>query len=720
MIPTRPRTPRRRGVRVATHARLLLLFVVCLMVLPRTACADDGYRLWLKYDAVADPEQLAEYCCQIQSVFAPASSPVLEKAQAELLRGLTGLLGQSVRRVGTIEGEGAVVVGTVGHPAIARLLSPNAVQLKPGGYVIRRLATGGREVLLIAGADDAGTLYGVFHFLRLLQTGQSLASLSVREEPVFDLRMLNHWDDLDGTNERGYAGVPIWKWDELPEVVDPRYEDYGRANASVGINATVLNNVNADARILRTDYLKKVARVADVLRPYGIAVYLSVNFGSPLEPQPGARGRLKSSIGHLKTTDPLDPDVRRGWAAKAAEVYALIPDFGGFLVKANSEGMPGPQDYGRTHADGANMLADALRPHGGRVLWRAFVYDASIDPDRAKHANLEFAKLDGQFADNVIVQIKNGPIDFQPREPLSPLFVNLRQTRMAMELQITQEYLGHSTDLVYLGTQFHEYLNYPFGCPGAETPVAALTRQSTAGPPLAVIAGVANIGSERNWTGHLFAQANWYAFGRLAWNPRLTAEDIATKWVGQTLGHAPEVLRVVPAMMLGSWESAINYQTPLGLSILVRRRDHYAPVPAARLGSYLFVDAEGIGQDRTTTGSGMTAQYCPSLRDRYDSLETCPEEYLLFFHRVPWTHTLKSDQTLWEELCGRYDAGVAYVERMRLDWDKLKGRVNPEIHLHVWQRLLWQEARARDWRSTCQAFFQQASKRSLPASRPTR
>ena len=679
-------------IAILRGAQLAAIFLVSLP----TCRGDDGYRLWLKYDRVAA-------AVNIQGVLAESSSPTIDKAQAELVRGLSGLLGHAVLRVKALDRDGIVV------------LKKGPFGLKKGGYQIRFRTYTGHRMFLISADEDVGILYGAFHFLRLVQTGQSLDSFDLRDEPRIDIRMLDHWDNLDGSNERGYAGKPLWKWDQLPETLDPRYEDYARADASIGINAAVLNNVNSDSRILRADYLKKVARLADVFRPYGITVYLAVSFASPLKP-PGPEQKRKRSggIGTLDTADPLNPEVRQWWKSKAKEIYALIPDFGGFLVKANSEGMPGPQEYHRTHADGANMLAEALKPYGGRVLWRAFVYGSKVDPDRAKDANIEFARLDGQFADNAFIQIKNGPIDFQPREPLSPLFVNLKKTRMVLELQITQEYLGHASDLVYLGTQFKEYLGFDFGCPGPGTTVAAIIEGKVWGLRPSIIAGVANTGSDRNWTGHEFAQANWFAFGRLAWDPGLSPESIADDWIRMTLSHDEPVVGTIKSMMMGSWEAAVNYQEPLGLLHLMRASDHYGPAPASRVNKYFFMDAEGIGYERSTGGSDMVSQYCSPLSDEYDSLQAYPEKYLLFFHKIPWDFRMASGRTLWDELCWRYDSGVGYVRQMRKQWDSLKGRIDPDIQVQVSEKLEAQEAHAKDWRNTCLGFFATASRRPIP------
>ena len=523
--------------------------------------------------------------------------------------------------------------------------------------------------------------------------GQVTVPLSVTEQPVYDLRILNHWDNPDGTVERGYAGRSLWNWEELPGTLSPRYEAYARANASVGINGTVLNNVNASPQVLATGSLEKVKALADVFRPYGIKVYLSVNFASPIQ------------LGKLDTADPLDKEVIRWWRRKVKEIYTLIPDFGGFLVKANSEGQPGPCDFGRTHAEGANMLADALKPYGGIVMWRAFVYSPT-DSDRAKQAYLEFMPLDGQFHDNVIVQIKNGPIDFQPREPYSPLFTAMKQTSMMVEFQITQEYLGFSNHLAYLAPLWEEFF-------GEVRP-----------DRLKAVAGVANIGTDVNWCGHHFAQANWYAFGRLAWNPSLTSDRIADEWLRQTFTSQPAFVRPVKEMMLQSREAVVNYMMPLGLHHQFAWGHHYGPepwcsVPGARpdwLPSYYHkADKEGIGFDRSSKGSDAVSQYPDSLRQIYNDEATCPEIYLLWFHHVPWQHQMKSGRTLWGELCHAYDRGVRQVRGFQEVWDSVEPFVDVRRFREVQSKLKIQMRDAVWWKDACLLYFQTFSGMPIPA-----
>ncbi|WP_373846136.1 alpha-glucuronidase, partial [Bacteroides heparinolyticus] len=560
--------------------------------------AENGSRLWLR-----------------QSGGAGASVEVLSRHASATLNIAAEELRQSWR----------------GNPVILAIEKDKA--LAADGFKI--VCSEGK--IRVISPTGTGLLYAAYHLLRLQESGQAIASTT--ENPAYTLRILNHWDNTDRTVERGYAGESLWDWEKLPHTLSESYKDYARANASIGINGTVLNNVNASPEILSAEYLNKVKALADVFRPYGIRVYLSVNFASPMV------------LDSLPTADPLDKRVIRWWKKKAGEIYGLIPDFGGFLVKANSEGQPGPCDFGRTHADGANMLADALKPHKGIVMWRAFVYSPS-DADRAKQAYLEFKPLDGNFRSNVIVQVKNGPVDFQPREPYSPLFGAMRHTPLMVEFQITQEYLGHSNHLVYLAPMWKEF----FG----------LVPPST----LKAVAGVSNIGSDANWCGHPFAQANWYAFGRLAWNPSLSSEAIADEWLRQTFSKEKEFVEPIGRLMLRSHEAAVDYMMPLGLHHIFAWGHHYGPepwcnVPGARpdwMPSYYHrAGANGIGFDRSRTGSHATAQYPDSLCRLYDDPSTCPEQYLLWFHHLPWNHRMKSGRTLWDELCHRYDSGVQQV-----------------------------------------------------------
>jgi alpha-glucuronidase len=694
-----------------TVRRVACSFIaVASLLSAATARAETGHELWLRYAAIDEAGARDAYRRAVSAIVASSSSPTGRVITAELRRGLEGLLAVSVPVSRSIKADGAVLVGTpTTSPPIAQLLWAGALaRVGTSGYVIRSARVNGHSATVIASRSEVGALYGAFHFLRLLQTLQPIASLDIAERPRLALRLLDHWDNLDGSIERGYAGASLWNWAELPGRVDPRIEEYARANASIGINGAVLNNVNAKPESLTTPYLVKTAAIAGALRPYGIRVYLSANFAAP---------RL---LGGLPTADPLDPRVARWWKAKAAEIYHLVPDFGGFLVKANSEGQPGPQDYGRTHADGANLLADAVRPYGGFVLWRAFVYSADVDPDRVKRAYLEFVPLDGRFRDNVLVQVKNGPLDFQPREPFSPLFGAMPRTPLMAELQITQEYLGQSTHLVYLAPMWKEFLDADTYGAGPGSQVARVLDGTLHGYRRTAIAGVANTGREVNWTGHDFAQANWYAYGRLAWNPGLDAAEIADEWIKMTWGRAPDLVSAIRSLMLDSRETYVDYTMPLGLHHLIGG-DHYAPMPEntdpRRLDwsatYYHRADEKGIGFDRTRTGSDAVSQYRSPLGERWNDPATCPENLLLWFHRLPWDYRLASGLTLWDELVRHYAKGADEARSMVSRWEALKGKVDDERHEAVLAKLRQQAADAAAWRDKCLKYFAQFSKRPV-------
>ena len=698
----------RAGARLSRRCWLAaILLCLGVLVLP-PAHAEDGYDLWLRYRPLPNA-QAQVYRAQLQTLVAPQSTQLQRSARAELLRGLEGLLGQAPTLATQAQGSGTLVIGTPASSAlIARLRLPLR-ELGAEGYLIRRLAVAGQPVTVVAAQGDAGALYGAFHLLRLLQTGQSLAEVDVREQPRLQLRVLNHWDNLDRSVERGYAGESIWDWQKLPGYLDPRYTDYARANASLGLNGAVLNNVNASAASLTPAYLQKAAALAGVLRPWAMRVYLSARFSAPIE------------IGGLKTADPLDPQVQRWWKDKADEIYRLIPDFGGFVVKANSEGQPGPQDYGRSHADGANMLADALKPHGGVVMWRAFVYSHEQPDDRAKQAYAEFVPLDGRFRDNVLLQVKNGAIDFQPREPFHPLFGAMPKTPLMMEFQITKEYLGFATHLVYLGALYEETLQADTFRPTRGHTVAQVIEGK--GHALSGMAGVANIGSDRNWSGSIFDQANWYAFGRLAWNPRQSARAIADDWVRMTFSNDPAFVTPVVEMMMASREAVVDYMTPLGLHHLMGRGHHYGPAPWDA-GSerpdwdpvyYHRADRNGIGFERGSAGSNAVGQYAPALARQFDDLATVPERDLLWFHHVPWDHRMKSGKTLWDELVLHYGRGVDQVAAMRATWASLSPYVDPQRYQEVSSFLAIQQDEAQWWRDASIAYWQSINGLPLPA-----
>lgn len=570
----------------------------------------------------------------------------------------------------------------------------------------------------ITASNPIGLLYGAYELIRLQNTDayntgsgnqqNFCKAIDETEKPQVGLRVLNHWDNLDGSIERGYAGKSIFKWEEIKlgkngkggsisKSLHDRLITYARANASLGINGSVLNNVNASPKMMTAEYINKVKVIANILRPYGIRVYLSINFASPM------------ALGYTKTADPLDKKVQQWWQKKAKEIYATIPDFGGFLVKANSEGQPGPGDYHRTHADGANMLADAVKPYGGIIMWRSFVYGANHKgEDRVKQAVSEFKGMDGKFRDNVILQSKNGPLDFQPREPYAPIFDNIKQTPQIAELQITQEYLGQSKHLTYLAPMWKEF----FGFVNPDRLVG--------------ISGVANIGDDANWCGHPFSQANWYAFGRLAWNPSLTAEEIAHEWLVQTYENQDEKFtKPVEMMMMTSREACVNYMMPLGLHHIFKFDHHYGPEPDGFIASYPLewcpvyyhkADAQGVGFDRSSKGTDAVGQYPEPYRSLYDNIETCPEEYLLWFHHVPWTYKMKSGSTLWQELCMKYNMGVAMVEVYRDFWHT-SAKQYMKGHEQEWQHtdslLNVQLENAKEWRNTCLKYFQTFSKMKI-------
>jgi alpha-glucuronidase len=692
--------------------RPILALLTLFLALSCSLRAEDGYRLWLRYDPIADNSLRSAYAAAFSEIVVPENPrPVVASARDELVTGLHGLLGVDLPVVASATRDNALLLATPRDPWIASVISEADLrEAGMEGYILRRIVHDGGHRTLIVANREQGLLYGAFALLRHLQTHQSLDQLKIISAPKIERRLLNHWDDLNRHVERGYAGFSLWEWFYLPEIRDPRYRDYARACASLGINGAVLTNVNANAQILTAPYLAKVKALAEEFRPWGLRVYLTARFSAPIE------------IGGLKTADPLDPAVAAWWREKSAEIYRAIPDFGGFLVKANSEGQPGPQDYKRTHADGANLIADALAPFNGIVMWRAFVYSPDNNDDRVKQAVTEFGPLDGKFRQNVIVQIKNGPLDFMPREPFSPLFGAMPQTRLAAELQITQEYLGQSTQLAYLAPLWKEVLDTDTYARGPGTSIASIIDGSAKLQHPSVIAGVANTGTDRNWTGHLLAQANWYAFGRLAWDHSLGSEAIAGEWTRLTFGHDEATVAAITRMLLGSRETVVNYSMPLGLTHIMAEGNHYGPGPwvdkLARADwtavYYHRADEKGIGFDRTAAGSNALAQYAPEWRKVWGDPTTCPENLLLWFHHVSWDHQMKSGRPLWDELCLRYQQGVDEVRAMQRTWDSLKGRIDNERFTHVQQRLARQELDARDWRDACLLYFQQFSKRPYP------
>jgi alpha-glucuronidase len=673
------------------------------------ARAEDGYDLWLRYRPL-ETQWVGPYKHAATQLIGETGSPTLQAAKSELLRGLSGFLGSAPRSVERVTQDGAIVFGTPRSSALIAHLGLKPQSTAREGYAIRSVVIDGHRATVIAANEDIGVLYGAFHFLRLLQTHESLEPLNVSSSPQIQLRLLNHWDNLDGSIERGYAGASIWDWQKLPDYLDPRYIDYARACASVGINGTVLNDVNASAFSLMPLYLRKAAALANVFRPYGLRVYLSARFSAPIE------------IGGLKTADPLDPGVRAWWRAKADEIYRYIPDFGGFLVKANSEGQPGPQDYQRSHADGANVLAEALAPHGGIVIWRAFVYSHEQTDDRAKQAYTELTPLDGKFRDNVLLQVKYGPIDFQPREPFHPLFGAMPHTPLMLELQLTKEYLGFATHLVYLGPLWQEILESDTYVRGKDSTVRKVIDGSLHGYARTGISGVANIGADRNWSGSHFDQANWYAFGRLAWDPTLKSSAIAEEWVRMTFSNDAAFIEPVVTMMMGSREAVVNYMTPLGLHHQMAQGHHYGPGPWVAGGPnadwtsiyYNRADAQGIGFDRSASGSNAVSQYAPEVAAEFGSLERTPETLLLWFHHLPWDYRMASGRSLWDELVRHYTSGVQSVAEMRKVWGRLAAYVDAQRYEQVATFLAIQEQEAKWWRDASIAYFQSLSQRPLP------
>jgi alpha-glucuronidase len=543
-----------------------------------------------------------------------------------------------------------------------------------------------------------------------MQTQQSISNLNIISAPKIKLRILNHWDNLNRTVERGYAGFSIWDWHKLPDYIDKRYIDYARANASIGINSTVLTNVNANAVVLTKPYLEKVKALADLFRPYGIKVYLTARFSAPIE------------IGKLKSADPLNDTVQLWWKQKVKEIYEIIPDFGGFLVKANSEGQPGPQDYNRTHADGANMLADAVAPFNGIIMWRAFVY-SSTSNDRFKQAYEEFKPLDGKFRKNVLVQVKNGPIDFQPREPFSPLFGAMQQTPLMMEFQLTQEYLGQGTHLVFEAPLFKEVLNADTYSKGKGSTVTKVIDGSLNNFSLNGIAGVSNIGNDIDWCSHPFAQANWYSLGRLCWDYELSSAQIADEWVRQTFTNDPAFVEPVKKIMLQSREALVNYMTPLGLTHIMYNGHHYGPMPWGNTLNrpdwnpvyYHKADAFGIGFDRTAKGTNALSQYAIEVQNEFNDINKCPDEYLLWFHHTAWDHKMHSGRILWDELCYKYNSGVDSVRSFIKEWNSLRKYIDEDRFKQVDQLMNIQLKDAIWWRNACLLYFQTFSKMSIPA-----
>ena len=676
---------------------VLFFFLSCMSYLfgqeQTLSTVDTGYELWMNYKPL--PESgLKQSAIRYGSHISLPGSRYDEVIREELERALKALL--------------TVTPIFVQDNAVGIQMSfCKDKGLGEEGYIIRS----GKKRITLQAYSDAGFLYGTFHLIRLIQCGYPLEQLNIKEIPALEFRMINHWVGLGGTVERGYAGKGLWAWDDLPKKIEPRYTDYARAEASIGINAVILNNVNADPRILGHDYLEKVAALADIFRKYHIKVYLAPNFAAPVKPsttkdvgkQWGGVG-----IGHLDTADPLNPEVQKWWMDKVNEIYSLIPDFGGFLVKANSEGMAGPQDYHRSHVDGANMLARALKPHGGIVLWRTFVYNPEIDKDRMKRSYKEFQPLDGQFDENVVLQTKNGTLDFQPSEPAQPLFGAMHHTPLFPELQITQEYLGRSVSLVYLLPMWRKtFLDFDTYCNGKGSTVSNIIAGKTFPSRMLGMAGVGNIGRSRNWTAHHFAQANWYAFGRLAWNPEESTESITSDWIKSTWNCDEATLEVIRQMMMPTWESFVCAHAPYSLGFTVKREDHYTAGFEQRANKEWHVSKESIGTDRTTKGTNYVSQYFKYNKDIFNSLSQCPELYLLCFHNVPWSHKMKSGKSLREEFKSNLKRGIEQVDVNIGLWKSIRNKIDPVRYEEVLESLYKEQRDTKVFYQAALNFFSQ-------------
>lgn len=691
---------------------ILLLFILSLSdgLIAQTN-NEDGYRAWLRYEQVEDNDLLETYRNAFRAAVVRGNSETTKAIEDEIQRAFPGLLGVEIPFHNDVQVDGTLLIGTPEtSPEIAALnLDQQLQQVGEEGYLIQSSTVRGKDVTVIAANIDVGLLYGLFELIRHLQTQEDITEISIQSEPKVEYRMVNHWDNLSRLVERGYAGLSIWDWGTLPEYKDPRYTDYARLNASIGINATAVNNVNADPRMLTNQFLEKLVVLADMFRPYGIQVFISINYQAPI------------SVGGLDTADPLDPNVRKWWAEKADEIYEMIPDFGGFLVKADSEGQPGPFAYNRNHAEGANVLAEAVEPHGGVVIWRAFVYSPEQE-DRFREAYDEFVPLDGDFNDNVILQVKNGPIDFQLREPFSPLFGAMENTNTMLELQITQEYFGFSYHLAYQGTLFEEALDSDTYAKGEGSTVGDVISGDVFDYEHTGMAGVLNIGNYRNWTGHPFVQSSWYAYGRLAWDHTLSAEEIADEWMKMTFTNDQQFTDPIGDVMMISREAGVNYRSPLGLTHLVAQGHHYGPAPwTSELPRpdwnpvyYHRADDQGIGFDRTETGSNAIEQYNEPLHTQFSNVETTPEDYLLWFHHVDWDYEMDSGRTLWEELVHKYYEGVEQVRWMQKQWNSIEGLVDQQRFEHVKSLLEIQEKDAVRWRNSCVLYFQTFSEMPIP------
>ncbi len=681
------------------------LLFISLIVIQNTN-AESGYKAWLRYQPVKNPLVAADYL-KYREIYPAGNSAIITSCLSELKTGFKGMLDINSETTSRINRAG-IIIGTTDNipPGLLKITDEQIRQLNSEAFIIQN--TG--KNIIITSKTDAGVLYGTFHLLRLMQMQESLSEINIVENPKIRLRLLNHWDNPgvippgQPPVERGYAGGSIFKWEDLP-AIDPRYIDYARMLASVGINGTVINNVNTAKndlegwKLLTPEYLPRLKTLADVFRKYGIKLYISVNFFSPV------------LVSGLETADPLNDNVRAWWNKKVIDIYSEIPDFGGFLVKADSEGEPGPIIYGRTHADGANMLAEALEPFDGILIWRAFVYgkDENLSPDRACQAYEVFKPLDGMFADNALVQIKNGPIDFQVREPVSPLFGSMPETNQMLEIQITQEYTDQDKHVCFLVPQWKEILDFDTYASGVKSTISRIVDGSLFGYRYSGIAGVSNIGDDTNWTGHLLAQANLYGFGRLVWDTDIDTESITREWILQTFGDNKKVFTVLQEILLTSWITYENYTSPLGVGFMCDG-GHFLPDPARRV-SYHRADENGVGYDRTLrTGSNYTSQYFEPVSSMYEGVNECPDELLLFFHHVPYTHKLKSGTTVNQYIYNSHNEGVARVRNYVEKWESLKNLIDDERYEHVLGRLRNQVSYAEEWRDSINNYFQKLSK----------
>jgi len=690
---------------------LLLIFLCGTDSIFAFQSNEDGYEAWLRYELVDNQIRLEQYRSNLNSVILTGSSATIDAISEELSHAIPSLLGTTYNRTNNVESEGTLLIRTPSSSGvITRLISTSILEdIGDEGYIIKRVDVSGFKTIIIVANTDIGLLYGTFAFLRELQIQSDISNIDIQSSPKVQYRMLNHWDNLSRLVERGYAGLSIWEWGSLPEYNNPRYKDYARLNSSIGINAMSVNNVNANPDMLTDQFLEKLVTIAGALRPYGIKTFISINYQAPIY------------VGGLETADPLNPDVRKWWKEKAAQIYEMIPDFGGFLVKADSEGEPGPFAYNRNHAEGANVLAEAVQPHGGVVIWRAFVYSPE-QKDRFREAYDEFKPLDGKFNENVILQVKNGPIDFQPREPFSPLFGALPNTNTMLEIQITQEYFGFDKHLAYQGTLFEEALDNDTYAKGEGSTVGKVISGNVFEYEYTGMAGVVNLGNNRNWTGHPFVQSSWYAFGRLAWDYTLEAEEIADEWMRMTFTNNSNFLEPVGEIMMESREAGVNYRMPLGLTHLYAQGHHYGPAPWTEnlprpdwtAVYYHKADKKGIGFNRTETGSNAVEQYHSEVESMFSDIETTPEDYLLWFHHVSWNHEMESGNTLWEELVYKYYEGVDQVRWMQKEWVSIQPHIDSQRYEHVKALLKIQERDAVRWRNSCVLYFQTFSEQPIP------